>query len=257
LAVTGAITALALFLGRGPLGNIAVFLAVVTGQLSVGWANDAFDAERDRQAGRSDKPAVRGWVSERTLWVAAVTAAAACFPLSILAGGAIGGAAHIIAVASAWTYDLWLKTTIWSFVPYMVSFGLAVPFLTYGLTPPQPPAAWAVVTFSLLGLGAHLANGIPDIATDRATDTEGIIGRLGEHVSATVSLVALLAATALLLWHLDLPAAAVAVILPSLAAVAILAGNASGGRHLFRVVLLLSLIAALLLGTNVHAIVRS
>jgi 4-hydroxybenzoate polyprenyltransferase len=255
LAVTGAITALALFLGRGPLGGIAVFLAVLTGQLSVGWANDAFDAERDRQAGRSDKPVVRGWVTERTLWVAAVAAAAACIPLSILAGGAIGGAAHIIAVASAWSYDLWLKTTIWSFVPYMVSFGLAVPFLTYGLKPAEPPAAWAVATLSLLGLGAHLANGIPDIATDRATGSQGLVGRLGKQVSATLSLAAMLAATTLLLWHLDLPAADVAVILASLAAVAILAGYASGGRHLFRVVLLLGLVDALLLGTNASVIV--
>ena len=60
---------------------------------------------------------VRGRVSERTLWVAAGIAAAACIPLSFLAGGFIGGAAHLVAVASAWAYDLWLKTTIWSFAP--------------------------------------------------------------------------------------------------------------------------------------------
>ena len=203
LVVTAAITALALALGRGPIGGLAVLLAVLSGQLSVGWANDAFDAERDRQAQRRDKPVVRGWVSERTLWVAAGTAAAACIPLSFLAGGVIGGAAHILAVASAWAYDLWLKTTIWSFAPYMVSFGLVAPFLTYGLTPPQPPAGWAIATLSLLGLGAHLANGIPDIDTDRATDSHGLVGRLGGRRSANLAVAALLAATALLVGHLD------------------------------------------------------
>ena len=247
LVVTAAITGLALSLGRGPVGGLAVLLAVLSGQLSVGWANDAHDADRDRRAQRWDKPVVRGWVSERTLWVAAGTAATACIPLSFLAGGPIGGTAHIIAVASAWAYDLWLKTTPWSFVPYMVSFGLVAPFLTYGLTPPQPPAGWAVATLSLLGLGAHLANGIPDIDTDRATDSHGLVGRLGARLSANLAVVALLAATALLVGHLDLPRTTAIVILAGLAALSVLAASTAGGRHLFKVVMLLALTDALLL----------
>ena len=257
LVVTAAITGLALALGRGPIGSLAVLLAVLSGQLSVGWANDAYDAERDRQAQRWDKPVVRGWVSERTLWVAAGLAATVCIPLSLLAGGAIGGAAHIIAVASAWSYDLWLKTTIWSFVPYMVSFGLFVPFLTFGLTPPQPPAGWAVATLSLLGLGAHLANGIPDIDTDRATDSHGLVARLGGRLSANLAVVALLAATALLVGHLDLPRTTAIAILAGLAAVSVLAATAAGGRHLFKVVMLLALTDALLLSLNASIIVGS
>lgn len=255
LVVTAAITGLALSLGRGPLGSLWVLLAVLSGQLSVGWANDAYDAERDRQAQRWDKPVVRGWVSERTLWVAAATAATACLPLSILAGGVIGGAAHIIAVASAWAYDLWLKTTLWSFVPYLVSFGLVAPFLTYGLTPPQPPAGWAIATLSLIGLGAHLANGIPDIDTDRATESHGLAARLGVQQSATLAVVALLTATALLAGHLDLPPNAAIALLTSLAAVSVLAATTAGGRHLFRVVMLLALTDALLLSLNASIII--
>jgi hypothetical protein len=255
LVVTAAITALALALGRGPIGGLEVLPAVLSGQLSVGWANDAFDAERDRQAQRWDKPVVRGWVSEHTLWVAAGLAATACIPLSLLAGGVIGGAAHILAVASAWAYDLWLKTTVWSFVPYMVSFGLVAPFLTYGLTPPQAPAGWAIATLSLLGLGAHLANGIPDIDTDRATDSHGLVGRLGGRLSANLAVVALLAATALLVGHLDLPPAAAIAVLSGLAAVSVLAATAAGGRHLFQVVMLLALTDALLLSVNARILI--
>ncbi len=253
--VTAAITALAVALGRGPIGCLLVLLAVLSGQLSVGWANDAFDAERDRQAQRWDKPVVRGWVSERTLWVAAGTAATVCIPLSLLAGGVIGGAAHILAVASAWAYDLCLKTTIWSFVPYMLSFGLVAPFLTYGLTPPQPPAGWAVATLSLVGLGAHLANGIPDIDTDRSTDSHGLVGRLGRQRSAILAVLALLAATALLVAHLDLPPTAVVVILAGLAAASVLAATAAEGRHLFTLVMLLALIDVLLLSLNASIII--
>lgn len=257
LVVTTAITGIALALGRGPIGGLQVMLAVLAGQLSIGWANDAFDAPLDRAAQRSDKPVVRGWVSQRTLWVAAVTAAIVCIPLSLLAGGIIGGTAHIITVASAWGYDLWLKTTIWSFVPYLVSFGLFAPFLTYGLTPPQPPAGWAVATMSLLGLGAHLANGIPDIDSDRETESQGLVGHLGGRASANLAVLALLAATTLLVWHLHLPTAATILILAGLAAVSILAAITAGGRHLFQVAMLLALGNALLLSLNASIIIGS
>lgn len=255
LVVAAAITGLALALGRGPIGSFGVLLAVLSGQLSVGWANDAHDAERDRQAHRWNKPVVQGWVSERTVWVAAGIAAAACIPLSLLAGGVIGGAAHIVAVASAWSYDLWLKTTVWSFVPYVVSFGLAAPFLTYGLTPSQPPAGWAVATLSLLGLAAHLANGIPDIDTDRATDSDGLVGYLGGRLSANLAVIALLAATSLLVRNLPLPPATAITILTGLTAVSILAATAAAGRYLFRAVMLLALTDALLLSLNAGSII--
>ncbi len=255
LVVTAAITGLALALGRGPVGGLLVLLAVLTGQVSVGWANDARDADRDRRAQRWDKPVVRGEVSERVLWVAAGTAAAACIPLSVLAGGVVGGGAHLLAVASAWAYDLWLKTTIWSFLPYMVSFGLVVPFLTRGLTPPQPPAGWAVAALSLLGLGAHLANGIPDIDTDRQTRSHGLVGRLGGRASATLAVVALLAATALLLGHLPLPPGAAIAILSGLAAVSALAATTAGGRQLFTAVMLLALLDALLLSLDASILI--
>ncbi len=254
LVVTVAITGLALALGRGAIGGLAVFLAVLSGQLSVGWANDAHDAQRDLAAQRSDKPVVRGWVSRGELWTAAGIAAAVCVPLSLLAGGVIGGAAHIVAVASAWSYDLWLKSTVWSFVPYLVSFGLFAPFLTYGLNPPQQPAGWTVATLSLLGLGAHLANGIPDIDTDKATDSQGLVGRLGGRRSANLAVVALLVATGLLVGHLSLPSLTAVALMAGLTAVSIVAATATGGRHLFTVVMLLALTAALLLSLNAHVI---
>ena len=211
--VTGAVTVLAAALGRGPIGSLWVMLAVLTGQLSTGWANDARDAGRDVLAQRQDKPVVRGWIGVRTLWLAAGAAVIACIPLSLLAAGPVGAAAHLAAVASAWAYNLWLKATPWSFLPYMVSFGMIAPFLTYGLTPPRQPAAWAVAALSLLGLAAHLANGIPDIDADRASGAEGIVSRLGARTAAKLSVLSLLAAAALLVGHLDLPAAAAAAIL--------------------------------------------
>lgn len=255
LVVTAAVTALAAALGRGLAGCLAVFLAVLAGQLSTGWANDARDGERDVRSLRWEKPVVRGWVTTRALWFASGAAAVACVPLSFLAGGWIGGAAHLVAVASASAYNLWLKTTPWSFLPYMVSFGMVAPFLTFGLTPPHPPAVWAVAALSLLGLGAHLANGIPDIAADRASDSEGVVGRLGERPSAILALLALLAAAGLLVGHLGLSGSASTAILAALAIGSVLAATASGGRHLFPVVMLLALVDTVLLSLNVGIII--
>jgi 1,4-dihydroxy-2-naphthoate octaprenyltransferase len=131
--------------------------------------------------------------------------------------------------------------------------GRAVPDLRPD--PAQPPAGRAVATLSLLGLGAHLANGIPDIDTDRATDSHGLVGRLGGQRSATLAGVALLAATVLLVGHLHLPPTTAIVILAGLATVSVLAATTAGGRHLFRIVMLLALTDALLLSLNASIII--
>src|SRR6266700_3722174 len=60
--------------GAGPLLAAPAMLA---GQLSVGWSNDALDAARDTAAGRTDKPIARGDISSRAVWVAACCALAA------------------------------------------------------------------------------------------------------------------------------------------------------------------------------------
>jgi 4-hydroxybenzoate polyprenyltransferase len=255
LVVTSGLTVLAAALGVGPRSTTLVFLAILTGQLSIGWANDAHDAASDSDAGRSEKPVVRGWISSRSLWVAAWIAVTLCIPLSIAAGGLIGGLAHVTAVASAWAYDLWLKTTLWSFLPYAVSFGLLAPFLTHSLTPAQPAAPWSVAALSLLGVGAHLANGIPDIDADRRSATEGLVAHLGRRWAALLCVGALLGAATLVVGQLDLPPMRSVALLTGAAAVLAIAAIGSGGRHLFPAVMLLGLGSALLLTLNASAMV--
>jgi 4-hydroxybenzoate polyprenyltransferase len=257
MVVTGVITALAVSLGQDALGSLAVLLATLAGQLSIGWANDAHDAEVDRRGGRIEKPVVRGWVSERTVWTAAAVAALLCVPLSLVAGGPIGGTAHIVAVASAWAYDVWLKTTLWSFLPFLLSFALVAPFLTYGLSPPRPPEPWAMAALALIGVGAHLANGIPDIDSDRSSDTQGVVGRLGRTASAYLSVAALLVVTALVLANLALPAGVSVAILVITAIASAVAALASEGRHLFTLVMVLAVANTVLLTVNAGTVAGS
>ncbi|MFG3546382.1 UbiA family prenyltransferase [Streptomyces sp. NPDC047725] len=178
VAVTVFVTALAVAAGRGAAGSAAVAAAVLAGQLSVGWCNDAVDARRDTACGRRDKPVATGELPPRTVAVAAWTALGLCVPLSLLSGAA-AGTAHLGMVAMGWAYNLLLKHTALSPLPYAVAFGSLPAFVTLGLPSPSWPAWWAMAAGALLGVGAHLVNALPDIEDDLATGVRGLPQRLG------------------------------------------------------------------------------
>lgn len=245
--VTLVVATLAFAAGRDSRGVALTALAVLTGQLSVGWCNDARDADRDRLAGRADKPTVRGDVRPGTLWIAAVAALAAAIVLSFVAAGPVGGGAHVAAVLSAWCYDLWLKTTLLSPLPYAVSFGLIPAFVTYGLTPSTAPAPWLTAAAALLGVGAHLANAVPDIDGDLRVGAGGLVARIGPRRSGLAALVTVGAALSLLLANLALSAVVTgAVVVGVITSGAVVAAR-GGGRSLFRLVMALAVVCVVLL----------
>jgi 4-hydroxybenzoate polyprenyltransferase len=196
LAVTAIASALAIAVGRGA-GTVAVALAVLAGQLSVGWSNDFLDRHRDRLAGRLDKPIASGTVPATWVGAAAAAAAVACIPLSLLSGWR-AALVHLAAVAGAWLYNLWLKSTVASVVPYALAFGALPVFVTLGLSGSPLPPAWAVVAASLLGAGAHFVNVLPDLDDDERTGVRGLPHRLGPRTSLLVGALLLLSATVVL-----------------------------------------------------------
>ena len=105
-----------------------------------------------------------GTLDPATVRTAMLAAAVAVVPLSLLSG-LFAGCLHLVAVASAWAYNLRLKATPLSVLPYAVSFGLLPAFVTAGL-PGQPVVGWLVAAGALLGAGAHFANVLPDIDDD-------------------------------------------------------------------------------------------
>jgi 4-hydroxybenzoate polyprenyltransferase len=191
------ITALAAASGRGAAGSVLVALSVLAGQLSVGWSNDRVDLRRDLATGRDDKPLVSGAVHPRTVAVAAGCALALCVPLS-LANGLLAGTVHLVGVAAAWSYNLGVKRTALSPLPYAVGFGLLPAFVTLGLPGHPWPPAWAVAAGALLGMGAHAANVLPDIDGDLDTGVRGLPQRLGSRRTRALAALALLAASVLL-----------------------------------------------------------
>lgn len=107
-----------------PPWRIAVVgLAVLFGQFSVGLSNDWLDAERDRPAGRTDKPVAMGELGESTARNAAIIAGA--FGLVLTLGvGVPATLAHAVFIAAGWAYNLGVKKTGYSVVPYIVGFGV-------------------------------------------------------------------------------------------------------------------------------------
>ena len=196
-AVTALITALAAASGRDTHGCLLVALAVLTGQLSVGWSNDRIDLRRDLAAERGDKPLVTGAVRARTVEAAAGCALLLCVPLS-LANGLLAGTAHLIGVAAAWSYNLGVKATLFSWLPYALAFGLLPAFVTLGLPGRPWPPSWLMAAGALLGVGAHFTNVLPDIDTDLAAGIRGLPQRLGRQRSRSAAALALVAASVLL-----------------------------------------------------------
>jgi 4-hydroxybenzoate polyprenyltransferase len=181
---------------------VLVALAVLAGQLSVGWSNDAIDADRDAVAGRADKPAANGQIGVRALWLGAAVAVAASLALAA-ALGPVSLAIDAAMTAVAWSYNLGLKSTVWSGASYAVAFGLLPSFAASAL-PGHPLARWPVtVAAALLGLGAHFANVLPDLAADARNGVHGLPQRLaarfGPAATRSAALVLLLAASVLLL----------------------------------------------------------
>jgi protoheme IX farnesyltransferase len=247
-AVTAITTVLAVSAGRGA-GSVSVAGALLSGQLSIGWSNDWIDTDRDRRAARHDKPAVRGELAPHTLRTAALVAAGACVPLS-LAMGWRAGILHLLAVAVAWAYNVRLKSTVLSWLPYALAFGAIPSIVTLGLPGSPVAPAWATAAGALLGVGAHLANVLPDLADDAATGVRGLPHRLGERWSAALSAVLLLVATAVLAFG---PKRAGALGLVALAgaaavtAVGLALARRAGSRAPFRAAIIVAVVDVALL----------
>lgn len=183
VAVTTVATLLAVAAGLTGGRSALVCVAVLAGQVSIGWSNDWLDADRDRAVARADKPVVQGAVRPGQLRSAALVAASLAVVLSLLLG-TVPGLLLLVLVASGWAYNAGLKRTAASVVPYVTGFG-ALPAGVVAAARGMPMAPWWLVTAGgALGAAAHLANVAPDLEDDLATGVRGLPHRLGARASA-------------------------------------------------------------------------
>lgn len=186
VAVTAVTALLAVEAGRGPSGTAWAAVAVFAGQLSVGWSNDYIDRERDRAAERTAKPLVRNDIADASLWRAARAAFVVAIALSFGSGWR-AALAHGVALVAAWSYNLVLKRTAISPVPYAVAFGLLPAIVYLGLAGHPWPPWWLVTAGALLGVGAHFVNVLPDLEADAQHGIRGLPHRIGARVSTLLS----------------------------------------------------------------------
>jgi 4-hydroxybenzoate polyprenyltransferase len=243
-----------LSLWRGAL----VILVVLLGQLSIGWSNDWLDATRDAQVGRRDKPVAAGAVSAELVATAARVAVVAAV-VSSLALGWRAAVAHTVLVACGWAYNLALKSSVWSWGPYALAFGVLPAVVTLSRTDAASPAAWAVAAGALLGVGAHLTNVLPDLEDDRATGVRGLPHRLGRRLTGMLAAGVLFAASAAIaLGPTGSPTAAALVglgVAAVLAAVAAAAAARAGSRLPFTAAVLIALVDVALLVASGSAVI--
>ncbi|WP_199035447.1 UbiA family prenyltransferase [Glycomyces salinus] len=255
LGVTAVAAGLIAGTGRPVAAAFAATAAVLAGQLSVGWLNDLVDAPRDAQVGRPGKPVAAGEIGPGPVRVAVAAAAVAAVVLSLLSGLAAGGA-HVIALVFAWAYDLGVKATALSVLPYAVSFGLLTAFVSLGAPGGAFPPIWLFAAGAALGCGAHFANVLPDLDDDAATGVRGLPHRLGPNASQLIAAALVLTASVLLAFGPPGPPSALALAAVPVSAAVLAAGLIFGrrprSRAAFHAVILVALIdVALLLGTGV------
>jgi heme o synthase len=251
-AVTVAMTLLAIGAGHRGWSVLGVCAAVAATQLSVGWVNDWLDADRDRTAGRRDKPVASGAVSRRAVGTAGLIASLA-IPFLGLPFGAAAVVCITLVGVFALLYDWPLKSTPLSVVPYLVAFGLLPAFVVLALPGSPRPPFWLVAAGALLGGGAHFANVLPDLADDAATGVRGLPHRIGAAGSTVAAALLLLAATLTLVFGPPGPPSWAGITAGAVAVVVLPAGwyaaRRARGRPvaMFRAVIIVALIDVLLL----------
>ena len=86
-----------------------------------------------------------------------------------------------------WAYNLGLKSTVLSWLPYAIAFGMLPAVTTLSASPSRWPAAWALIAGALIGVAAHLANVLPDLREDVANGVRGLPRRLGAKAATALT----------------------------------------------------------------------
>ena len=164
-------------------------------QFSISALNEWADADLDREAGRR-RPIPLGLVSPRAALTVAVLCAVGAFLLSTLASfGTVALLLVGIGLACGWAYDLRLKATPLSFLPFAIAFPL-MPFWI-GLLAGRPASTLGVLFLggSPLAAAIHLADAIPDREGDQAAGLQTLAVALRQPGAELVAVGLLLVGT--------------------------------------------------------------
>ena len=171
---------LALIAHRGflPTGSLGRMLGVVLcSQIVVGSLNDYRDRHTDAIS-QPTKPIPSGDVGARAVLVLCQLSLISCFLLAATFGP-LPLLLVVVGTMSGVAYDLWLKPTPFSIFGYLGGFLCLVSWvwLLAGHFTPTFLLVYPAGAFLLLSV--HLANGYPDLESDRALGQRGLAVLLG------------------------------------------------------------------------------
>jgi len=170
---------------------IRLGLAMTALQLGIGAVNDLIDAPRD--AGRKPgKPIPAGLVARSSARLIAIAA----FGLGLLVAASVGplvAGLAVVVIAIGLAYDLALKGTAWSWLPFAVGIPVLPVFGWVGATGGLDPM-FTVLVPAAVAAGAALAisNSLVDVERDREAGASSVALALGEGTARAVE-IALLA----------------------------------------------------------------
>jgi 4-hydroxybenzoate polyprenyltransferase len=183
--------------GGWPDGSLLprMLLTMLCAQSLIGVTNDYFDRDLDA-ASKPWKPLVSGVVSQR----GALVLIAVLAVVTVAVAATLGVAGFTLALAGTacgLAYDVRLKRTVFSAVPYMIAIPLLPLWVWATLGEWQPVLWWLLPLGAMLGLSLHLANTLPDIESDAAAGVSGLAHALGMQRSMYVAWGAFAAALAI------------------------------------------------------------
>ena len=163
---------------------IRMMLVMLFAQSAIGVTNDIFDQELDART-KPWKPIVSGAVT-RSLAVAMALGLVAGTIATAATLGAASFALAMLGMACGLAYDVRLKRSIFSAVPFMIAIPTLPLWVWVTLGEWQQELWWLLPLGALIGLALHLANTLPDIDDDTQHGVRGLAHRLGGGGSAAV-----------------------------------------------------------------------
>ena len=173
-----ATAAIALVAGGPPSVAIRLGLAMVGLQAGIGTVNDVVDQERDRGT-KPGKPLPHGSVSLASARALAAIAIALGLALSSPSGLPTLAIA-LVGLVIGLTYDLRLKGTAWSWLPFALGIPLLPVYAWLGATGTLPSSfAILIPAGAAAGAALAIANAVADVERDRAAGSGSVAMSLG------------------------------------------------------------------------------
>jgi 4-hydroxybenzoate polyprenyltransferase len=163
---------------------------MLAAQFSISALNDCADTEDDRRTGRR-RPVALGMVAPAT--ALAVTAVMGAFALlgTLFAFGSRAAGVMILCLACGFAYDLGMKRTPFSFLPFAAAFPLLLVW-SGAVAANDPSLAVVFLAGAPLAVAIHLADTLPDRIEDSEAGLRTLAVTLGHSLGGLLTSILLL-----------------------------------------------------------------